>query len=276
VFCGATPLTNEHVFGQWTSEFFSMEEKSNAELSKKYVVRQDKNALGENEVVFEDRGLDIPVRDVTVKVVCGPCNNGWMGDIELNMKRLYARMVAGKVPLSPDDVALLRRWALKTAVMWQYNYPSSASVTKEQLAALHKNDEVPGASVRFGRRQYWERDSLFIFGSGIETAVADDWELGTERTIDVTLIAIGPLVFVITLGHYHDEARMASLGNFPGHKVRPLKSGLTWPGAFKKMNVSQFDSLVYALGFSGHEGAQKADPELLEYLKWQRAAYRGK
>ncbi len=237
-------------------------------LGRKLVGHKRENAFGEEELEFEDRGLDVPVQDVTVKAVCGSCNNGWMGDLELRMKRLYTRLIAGKVPLDRDNFDLIERWAVKTAIMWQYNHPETVIARPAQRQALFDGDVVPGASIRVGRRKYWDRDGIFIFGTTLRTTADDDGTGRTEPTVVVTLIAIGPLVIVQTLGHHRDAMRMESVTAYPGSKIRPLRVGLVWPGAFLRMSVREFDELVYRVGGS-------EEVEMTEFLQWKRAGLRG-
>lgn len=55
---------------------------------------------------------------LAVKVVRARCNNGWMGDLELRMKRLFTQKRAGKVFPEMTDIDLLTRWSIKTRVIW--------------------------------------------------------------------------------------------------------------------------------------------------------------
>jgi hypothetical protein len=279
IFCGSTPLTKEYVFGQWTEEFFPRPlregKRNNADLRRHLVANRTENVLGEPEIRFEEHGLDIPIREVTVKVVCARCNNGWMGDLELRMKRLFTRMREAKVSLEMADIDLLTRWSIKTGVIWQYNHQKSVVVTEQQRNALRAGEPVPGASLRIGRRKFGERDSLYMFGTTLETAIDDDWELGREQTISITMFAAGPLVVVLTLGHYADEARMAGITALPRQKIRRPKAGLVWPGAFRKMTLAEFDSLVFALGHANRGKRAPEEEQMLEYLEFQRSVLRG-
>lgn len=56
--------------------------------------------------------------DQILRRVCGPCNSGWMSDLEVEVRPLLEPLIAGEVlVVSASDQELLRRWALKTAAV---------------------------------------------------------------------------------------------------------------------------------------------------------------
>jgi len=69
VFCGTTTakITNEHVFADWISEPFRHEPVGTAEM-----VESDGSTRAFPAVPFQQK----------VRVVCKPCNEGWMSSLE--------------------------------------------------------------------------------------------------------------------------------------------------------------------------------------------------
>jgi hypothetical protein len=73
VFCGTTTekITKEHVFPDWISELFGREPGGTAEM-----VESDGSIQAFPTVPFQQQ----------VRVVCKPCNEGWMADLESDVK----------------------------------------------------------------------------------------------------------------------------------------------------------------------------------------------
>jgi hypothetical protein len=66
----------------------------------------------------------------TVKAVCGPCNNGFMNDIEAAARPYLSAMIRGNLamPLSAEAAPAVATWAVKTTLM--------AQLTSSEPAAL--------------------------------------------------------------------------------------------------------------------------------------------
>lgn len=102
VFCGGGPLTKEHVYPQWLRDALPL-------ASARF-----KTSDAEGTPLWEQGTFDIEAR-----VVCEPCNTGWMSDLEgvcgplLTDPMLYG----ADLTLSTSQQRTVALWAIKTAVV---------------------------------------------------------------------------------------------------------------------------------------------------------------
>lgn len=98
MFCGGTPVSQEHLLPRWLSEHFT-------------------DDIVDFHLTIELDGSDPEVRpwsgrpfSTTVGGPCRSCNNGWMSDLERRARPLLARMIRGeRVTLGVLDVHRLGR-----------------------------------------------------------------------------------------------------------------------------------------------------------------------
>jgi hypothetical protein len=71
-------------------------------------------------------GKDTPKRTwfgrkgVRIMRFCGPCNHGWMSDLEKSAKRIVGPLILDlSVSLSREDQVLLAAWGMKTAMVFE-------------------------------------------------------------------------------------------------------------------------------------------------------------
>jgi hypothetical protein len=115
MFCGGRPLTKEHVIPKWLSTVVIPERQF-------IVIDGVRTTIGKEPIVARrvNRYIDFLARQV-----CGPCNNGWMADLEAKVQPLLTPMIHGDArTLSRDDQGLLAAWATKTALVFQYELGS--------------------------------------------------------------------------------------------------------------------------------------------------------
>lgn len=103
-FCGSkSPLTREHVFGQWVS-------KTGLDLAPVHHHAGPLNALP------RDMGEQLPFNQV-VKNFCASCNNGWMSKLEVVAQRVLSPLIMGKPgTIDKEDQAAVAMWVQKTAL----------------------------------------------------------------------------------------------------------------------------------------------------------------
>ena len=104
-FCGTTgKLTGEHVLGDWLSRI-------GLDLDPVAHVTGPLNRL------VREVGVTPPFRR-TVRDVCGPCNNGWMSQLEDVAKRTLTPFILGEPGmLARDDQGAVAAWLHKTALV---------------------------------------------------------------------------------------------------------------------------------------------------------------
>lgn len=151
IFCGvAGDLTVEHVLPKWIWR---------GPDGKRTVSRvragQEPGGLQEMHLhsgdgilgaYYAQRGHPfVPPPARTVKSVCRRCNNGWMSTLEASFQALLKRMVSRpQWRLRPHEVTLLRRWAMKTAVLHEFTDAESRLADTDVLTALREEREPPG------------------------------------------------------------------------------------------------------------------------------------
>ncbi len=136
VFCGASDakISNEHAWPNWIRSLFPPTPTTiiGTRPSKR-------------PITFYPRPDDM---GVTVNAVCKPCNEGWMEDLETEVRPFLTLMIRDGVEtaLTRRQQATLVRWAVKTAMVFEFTSRSAPFYSFEQRDAL-RNGRVPGSTV---------------------------------------------------------------------------------------------------------------------------------
>lgn len=190
VFCGERRLSVEDALPLW--------------ISRLLLAPSDRVAVR----VFERVGNELPAprffrdskqADVRVKQVCSPCNNGWMSRLEDAVQPWLTPMLLGEpVELSAEVQRLVARWAVKTATMFHYNYPSRAAIPAARLKHLRTDDNPPvDAHVWLAASDGKIQPAEYMIGSmDLKTSGLPDTD-GEAFTLCVGQLAIQ--VFTVTL-----------------------------------------------------------------------------
>ncbi len=134
----------------------------------------------------------IPHPEVTVKTVCGICNNGWMSDLEAENIPIIGNMLQDiTLPLDEAQQQTVGAWAMKTAMM--------TDSTKGRLAPnrFYKREEC--ISMRLSRKI--PAQTLIWMGRIEGMHLAD---IGTDFTLadpDKNRIAMGSADTIVA-GHF--------------------------------------------------------------------------
>lgn len=150
IFCDGGPVTAEHVWPDWVRERLFPEVGS---VRHVYAVDDEPR-----------REWKAPPATLKARIVCGTCNHGWMGDLEAHVAPLLTPMARGKpVKVSTDDQLAIGRWALKTALVFQYVIASEDGVNPDFAHAFHDRLEraFPATYVWIGSSDATRRDALF-------------------------------------------------------------------------------------------------------------------
>jgi hypothetical protein len=187
IFCGARPVTREHVWPDWLRHTVTDEEAM------------------EHTGVLELRGRvtelfrydDRPYK-ATANVVCVGCNNGWMGRGEEAAKSYLGGMVAGRGrELHQGGQAELARWALLKAIVFDYAAPKEGrSVNPELTAFLFRHREPPSQGCRVWLGAYGGDMPGFTAMTALAVGTEEQSYTG-ERNVWVRTIGVGPVVFQI-------------------------------------------------------------------------------
>ncbi len=96
VFCGGTPLTNEHLFPQWVANTVLKDPRGYPLDSRKRVRMVDGT---------ERRWESTTPLAFTARTVCKTCNNTWMSEIENQAKPYLEPMITASSPVVLDEPA---------------------------------------------------------------------------------------------------------------------------------------------------------------------------
>src|SRR5260221_6706134 len=113
--CGsAAKMSAEHFWGDWISRLFYPKPRR-----RQLIIRQ---VLGKTT----PRIWNSAKIDLTAKVVCEPCNNEWMNDLENYVRPFLSPVIlhGTEMTLSRDQEAGLIAWITKTAIVLDHAHPT--------------------------------------------------------------------------------------------------------------------------------------------------------
>lgn len=189
IFCGAEARTREHVFPSWLEPLLPGEGA--------FHVERQHEELGADPLLqtWGSNALDL-----TVRRVCGDCNNGWMSELEAECKPLLAPMIAGRAQsLSKEDQTKLATWMAKTVVVGEAATPAQARrvIPRRWHTTIHQERRPPKGS--------WVWLARYVGGElpAGETTRPIHWTFhplsmqwsGGEKTGVSAVLSLGQLVF---------------------------------------------------------------------------------
>lgn len=104
----------------------------------------------------------------TLRVVCRPCNNGWLSSLEDWANRALPPLIVGgrRCSLLPEGQKKLASWAAKTTMVASRSRPRPNEITQEERTFLMENGKPPDNwFVWIGTYQGVEWRDLVIFQS---------------------------------------------------------------------------------------------------------------
>jgi hypothetical protein len=188
LFCGATPLTKEHVFSDWLSAVFPRGKN----MSQMLLTTR----------IFEGRAFVQPgitnrpqsLLQTKIKLVCGPCNNGWMSSIVSNAKPVVHALASGtSIALSVVEQQQVASWIALTAVIGEYTDIENIAIPATDLAAVHSTHQPPANwTVLIGRYNGTEWATRMYHHLGHNMVNADD---GTRAPVlQITTFVLDELI----------------------------------------------------------------------------------
>lgn len=160
LFCGdEAKMSREHVFPEWLGDVIP----GAGRIRHRWFAPEGSES--------EDRDWTADALSMTAKIVCEPCNTGWMHRLEESARPFLESMIRGRGRhLYAEGSRQVAYWALKTALTTDRAQEAEHwSVPDEDFAALYEAEDVlPGTFVWLGS---------CTFGSG---AFARHWTLKTQ------------------------------------------------------------------------------------------------
>lgn len=111
-FCGEPGMTKEHLWSDWMRKV----------ILESRAAGGQKHFKAEIERGGEAKGYKNPTLEQRIGMPCDKCNNGWMSALENEIKDFMTPMVfrGEKVLLSRERQVALSRWAIKTAMVYEF------------------------------------------------------------------------------------------------------------------------------------------------------------
>lgn len=188
VFCGGTPVTNEHVYRQEMANIL-------------------KDLGGEYTWVDYHSGRTralpagvTPFTEATVKRMCAPCNNGWMNAIDLRAEPVLRDLVNGvSRSVTKNEATRIASWAAKTCMARSYMEPIRSITDNDLSRMFHQHKAPPDWRVYVGRIPNVGLTSRFDYSVGGLEPYPPGSATFTDATISLAqlTLALGP--FVVTV-----------------------------------------------------------------------------
>lgn len=234
LWCGATPLTREHVVPEWLLEVL-MDMTGNTEgfdLGWEYLA-------ADGSLDARSHGQANPA--VVVRAVCRACNGGWMNRLESAAMPIVEPLVRGMaIRMTVEEQTLLARWAAKTAVMFEGYKPGAILVSSEDLQQIrHEGIAPPSYHIRLAYRAdaLSQPTNFYVagfFASPVGVVAGDDDVQPNGFTVT---LGIGHLAICINGGPaFNRPERWRSGGDSPLMIWPPTAAGIAWPPAHPIVN----------------------------------------
>lgn len=132
-FCGGGPLTREHVFPRWLVPAI---EKLGKPRSATHVTDGPDHVHN----VWGTETIDLKARKV-----CGPCNSGWMSEMEVKTRYTLTPLVLSTKPqtFTETDAVMLATWVTKTALTASLLHPDDTNPIRKKYFEEMYRDRAP-------------------------------------------------------------------------------------------------------------------------------------
>jgi hypothetical protein len=183
IFCGATPLTREHLWPDWL--------RRQVQIREGFTHRIEQESDG---VETRDRTFTTPPFNQVVKAVCAGCNGGWMSGLESTAKPILQQLIYAKgAVLSVEDQRTLASWAFLKACVFDRLHPEEPAIPAEHLSRLFTYRQAPATGVAIWLGTYEAHDIGHYAYQALRIGHADLPEPDSPNIYIVT-ITIGALI----------------------------------------------------------------------------------
>lgn len=246
IFCGGGSLSREHIWPQWASDLLPDASASNLSRWSKPVTWSGP-PLREN-----DRNRQGGIKGHRIRVVCRSCNNGWMSQLEQQVRPTLTTLIAGgEAELCLDVQRALAEWFTLKMMVAEHDHPPDASMTSEERSAFFTRRSIPSGL------QLW----LFVCGERAWRSAYYRASFTLSRLPDVpnplvknvSCVTLG-LGELLALGIYDGPGVLAlNHKEEAGRKIWPgIDASVQWPPSLR-LNHEQALSLAHTIEtFAAH------------------------
>lgn len=134
VFCGSSPVTNEHVFPRWLNRYLPSDRRQQLEQAR----------YGEDGFDFERPSIGL---DFRVRKVCTACNSGWMARLEDESIPILDPLIRGLELqiVTRRQQRAIAVWATKTAMMCDLTQ-AQPLLRVDQRRRMRTHRAIPGST----------------------------------------------------------------------------------------------------------------------------------
>jgi hypothetical protein len=136
IFCGASPLTKEHIWADWLRAYIPKN------MPHHHSARSILNSDQSVEQVRKKQPGD--PRSRQLKIVCAHCNNGWMSRLQEAAKPILIPLLQGKPStLNRSRQQIVSAWSAMTVICAEYLQPLSLSIPVTARRWLYQHKMAP-------------------------------------------------------------------------------------------------------------------------------------
>lgn len=141
IFCGGQPVSKEHLFAEWLIPLFPRDASTSHTFGT--FNWRDGNASGSPyQPTTQPRQGHVGSKKV--RVVCQPCNSGWLSRLEERTKPILIPMICGdRCNLTPEYQQVLSAWAAKTSTVADCVLPRDNRISQDEKVWIMERQEPP-------------------------------------------------------------------------------------------------------------------------------------
>lgn len=195
IFCGGTPISKEHVWAEWMRPYLPRGQGRQLIQEGRF---DDREPLTVRPGPLNVKG---DARSQKLKVVCGPCNHGWMSTLQKATKPvLLPLMTREHGAITADEREILAKWITMFAFVYSTSAPEYTTLKDSQRRAFMANKAPPQHWL------YWCAPFDGLSSPAIHFGIADSKSVGPMSGRDdegdipvahVTFCGAGGICFAI-------------------------------------------------------------------------------
>ncbi|MDR6126573.1 hypothetical protein QE361_003687 [Sphingomonas sp. SORGH_AS802] len=139
IFCGGRPLSHEHFWPQWASQYLPQDTEHNRMLLRGEINSDD-------EILVRDRTNQGGIGVITIPAVCEGCNNGWMSQEEEHIRPIIEPILQGKnKSLTVADRAALANYITMKIMVADQSIIEDAVFHPDECRAFYDYKKIPSS-----------------------------------------------------------------------------------------------------------------------------------
>ncbi|WP_444898853.1 hypothetical protein ACJJIX_12790 [Microbulbifer sp. VAAC004] len=138
IFCGQSGMSKEHFWPSWIREHIKKDNR------KRYIHGSVQGAPKGNESENNEYYRSGDVTTITFRTVCKSCNNGWMSNLEENLKPIILNSMGNcDQHLSESETLWLAKWITMKTMVSEHTKLDRHSTPESDLLSFGANRIIP-------------------------------------------------------------------------------------------------------------------------------------